>query len=864
MHAAQVVCRELGCGLALAVPGAGWFEAGTGPFWQGGFECTGTEPLLSVCARRLPRSEGCTGHATIICSSYTGFRLAGNSSSCAGRVEVEAGGMWGSLCASSWDLPAAHVLCHHLGCGPAVTVLPGGYFGGGDRPLRQDTFGCVGSERHPGQCPTMVLGQPACLPSHSATVNCSGVAEPLQLVEGESRCDGRLEVATSLGAWARVPAGLWDNQGASVVCRQLGCGVPEKVYTVPGSSPAALQGLWCAGTEHSLAQCNVSGMAAVPTGSPEEVALVCSGSRRVMLVGGTGRCAGRVEVYINGTWGSVCQDAWDLSDATVVCRQLGCGTALEAPGSAPFGPGTGPLWLDAGGCAGTEASLWDCPALAPRVCRRGGGAGAVCSEHLSLRLTGGSNHCSGHLEVLHNGTWGRVCANGTSAATATIVCQQLGCGDRGTLMDSPVWDPAPAWLSWVGCEEGSCLLWRCPSAPWHLHTCSPGGDAFVTCHQDSGDASGTPTPGVPSSRTPLAEAWTVSLPTVLCMVLGILLFLALGVLAVQACHAEVWCQGPRRAPDAISDAVYEELDYALTPEYQEMPSRSDSPAQHDPPHYYDDATAALEGSPSASAGDVSEESWGCGAPTAEGQAAKEGISANTSAREPACCLPAASAYLRSPLPLWDALLFPGPRRAGCCDSPSRDPVMGTRQPWDGDWGFETAEALRRQSGSEHREVESAMCRKRGCWEGGGEAASSAKTLQSRQESLYASPKDFDQVSSHISSPLCVGGGICLPFALPWVGLSAVSPEAGGFVSANTTQQKLILSEEGVYDGHLSIFCVWRSMRAMHCHDFGATFLLPTPVDWHWRRLWPSNNGLRGRAGEGGSFCLTPSRKLVAQ
>ncbi|KAM6274471.1 scavenger receptor cysteine-rich type 1 protein M130-like [Porphyrio hochstetteri] len=566
IKAAQVVCRELGCGPALAVPGAGWFEAGMGQFWQGGFKCTGTEPLLSACARQLPRSEGCTGHATIICSSYTGFRLAGNSSSCAGRVEVEAGGSWGSLCASDWDLFEAHVFCHHFGCGPAVTVPPGGYFGGEDGLLRRDTFSCSGSEHHPGQCPTVVLGQPACLPGHAAAINCSGlyhtcfrgllghprnqeqgpegVAEPLRLVEGESRCDGRLEVATSLGAWARVPAGLWDNQGASVVCRQLGCGVPEKVYTVPGSSPAALQGLWCAGTEHSLAQCNVSGMAAVPTGSPEEVAVVCSGSRRVMLVGGTGRCAGRVEVYINGTWGSICQDAWDLSDATVVCRQLGCGTALEAPGSAPFGPGTGPLWLDAGGCAGTEASLWDCPALAPRVCRRGGGAGAVCSEHLSLRLTGGSNRCSGHLEVLHNGTWGRVCANGTSAATATIVCRQLGCGDGGTLMDAPIWDPAPAWLSWVDCEEGSRLLWQCPSAPWHLHTCSLSGDAYVTCHQDSNDASGTPTPspGVPSSRAPLAAAGTVSVPTVLCVVLGTLLFLTLGVLAVQVCCARA-CPG---------------------------------------------------------------------------------------------------------------------------------------------------------------------------------------------------------------------------------------------------------------------------------------------------------------------------------
>ena len=101
---------------------------------------------------------------------------------------------------------------------------------------------------------------------------------------------------------------------------------------------------------------------------------------KVKLVGPS-RCSGRVEVYHSDSWGTVCDDQWSTANAEVVCRELDCGTVLEAKKGAFFGEGKEEIWLDDVQCTGHESSLLKCEhrPFGQNNCGHGEDAGVVCS-----------------------------------------------------------------------------------------------------------------------------------------------------------------------------------------------------------------------------------------------------------------------------------------------------------------------------------------------------------------------------------------------------------------------------------------------------------------------------------------------------
>jgi hypothetical protein len=77
------------------------------------------------------------------------------------------------------------------------------------------------------------------------------------------------------------------------------------------------------------------------------------------LAGGANASEGRVEVKINGQWGTVCGDHWHVKSAMIVCRELGLDFAQKNITGNEFGIG-GRMVMSKPICIGDEISLTQC------------------------------------------------------------------------------------------------------------------------------------------------------------------------------------------------------------------------------------------------------------------------------------------------------------------------------------------------------------------------------------------------------------------------------------------------------------------------------------------------------------------------
>ncbi|KAM9683684.1 LOW QUALITY PROTEIN: antigen WC1.1-like [Dama dama] len=515
---ARVVCRQLGCGGALDALQFAQLGQGSGPIWLDELNCR-KESHVWRCPSRGWGRHDCehAEDAGVLCSGFV--RLAGGEGPCSGRVEVHSGEDWTPVSDGNFTLPTAQVICAELGCGKAVSVLRHELFRESDGRVWAEEFRCEGEEPELQVCPRVPCPGGRCHHSGAAQVVCSVYAEVRLMTNSSSQCEGQVEMNIS-GQWRALCASHWSLANANVVCHQLGSGVaissPRAPHFGEGCDQISTVRFHCSGAESFLGTCPVTALGGLDcshgntayvicsgnqtqvlpkcndsvsepadSAASEESALYCSDSRQLRLVDGGGPCAGRVEILDQGSWGTICDDGWDLDDARVVCRQLGCGDALSATGSAHFGAGSGPIWLDDLNCTGNESHVWRCPSRGwgRHDCRHKEDAGVICSEFLALRMVSKDEQCAGWLEVFYSGTWGSVCLSHMEDITVSMICRQLGCGDSGSLNSSVALREGsrPRWVDGIKCWRADTSLWQCPSDLWNYNSCSPKEEAYVSC-----------------------------------------------------------------------------------------------------------------------------------------------------------------------------------------------------------------------------------------------------------------------------------------------------------------------------------------------------------------------------------------------
>ncbi|KAM9842661.1 lysyl oxidase homolog 3B isoform 4-T4 [Aulostomus maculatus] len=408
-----------------------------------------------------------------------------------GRIELFYKGEWGTICDDDFSISNANVLCRHLGFVSATGWTHSAKYGKGQGKIWLDNVMCNGGEKSIEFCKSRGWGNSDCTHEEDAGVVCKDERIPgfvdsnvidahieeskveevrLRPVVAMAKkktpvTEGVVEVKHKDG-WAQICDLGWTIKNTRVVCGMLGFPHERKVnknfyklYLERQKSNFLVHSVACTGTEVHLALCPLEinkpnstmscdgGMPAVISCMPGPLFMQNSimkkklkTSSTVRLKGGAKLGEGRVEVLKNNEWGTVCDDRWSLQSASVVCRELGFGSAKEALTGARMGQGMGPIYMNEVKCLGQERSIWNCPFknISSEDCQHTEDAAVRCNVPYmglenSIRITGGRTRYEGRVEILStdsNGTqsWGLICGETWTTKEAIVACRQLGLG----------------------------------------------------------------------------------------------------------------------------------------------------------------------------------------------------------------------------------------------------------------------------------------------------------------------------------------------------------------------------------------------------------------------------------------------------
>ncbi|KAK3728040.1 hypothetical protein QZH41_004793 [Actinostola sp. cb2023] len=314
--------------------------------------------------RRLFACKKCCSHHDV----RANVRLNGSHHPNQGRVEIFQKGKWGKICDEGWDIKDASVVCRELGLPDVTRSFGGQIFETGRSPIYKLFHSCVILPYKQSSFSSLVDDLPTKVESRSL----SGACIPQGAENGRFFCDRD-----------------WGIQDARVVCRTLGYedamfAVKPHMFNDNGGMYYLIKDIRCHGNESSIAECEYTGLK-LEYDSCEEVGVICGVRNATVshrLVGSSAPGSGRVELNLGGHWGTICHNKWSLSNARVVCRNLGYPQAFYATGGSVFGYGSERIVLDNVQCLGNETSLLQCKhgGLGYKSCTAQQEAGVICEK----------------------------------------------------------------------------------------------------------------------------------------------------------------------------------------------------------------------------------------------------------------------------------------------------------------------------------------------------------------------------------------------------------------------------------------------------------------------------------------------------
>ena len=479
---ARVICSMLGYGYVGHVS-ANHFGAGRGLSWYMYYiYCSGFETNIAYCPRRYTWQKVHCNYVSIAC--FTEVKLVGDSGS-KGRLEVYHNGTWGTVCNIGFTDATAMVICSMLGYGYVGQVI-GNIYGAGSGIIWLKNVQCSGNEKHIADCPNSSWGHQNCSHNDDIAISCiADSTEEIALVGGENPQVGRLEVFHA-NQWGTVCDYGFTNVAAKVVCHSLGFGYIGRKVDINrygrGNGLIWLSNVTCNGTEQYIGECLHSDWSIQNSycSHQQDVAVACNGTLTgnvsrtsvspLRLVGGTSS-TGRLEVFYNGSWGTVCGDFFTASESRGVCKMLGFHSGIKID-NRNYTTTYGPIWLDNLRCNGTETDIAECSHSGWGIhnCQHREDVALSCVS-VQIRLNGGRDPREGRIELLYNGVWGSVCGSFNYLA-AKVVCKMLGFANvRRVISNKYGYGSGFSWLNSVSCSGRENNIIECQHNGWGASNC---------------------------------------------------------------------------------------------------------------------------------------------------------------------------------------------------------------------------------------------------------------------------------------------------------------------------------------------------------------------------------------------------------